>query len=262
METTPTPKVAAPVCAVDWEALIPEEQWRCHVRVIHEAKRRGLPFACGGGMAYAAYAGQGRVTNDIDLIIKPEDRDLAVEVLTAAGFVDYFDEKPYDRTWIYRSWCPECGAICDAIWTLPNHRLEVDDYWISGGDECVIRGERLRLIPPEEVVRAKLYIVQKDRCDWPDLVNVLHHSGHRMDWERLIKQVGEDVPLLASLVNIYAWTCPREAGRLPQWLWERLGLAEPREDQAEGGNAPPHWELLDSREWFGEMPIAPNLRGE
>lgn len=189
----------------------------------------------------------------------PEDVDEAKATLAAAGFVDYYAEKPYDRTWIYRSWCPACGAICDIIWTLPNHRVTVDEYWITGGDACTIRGEALRLIPPEEVIRAKLYIVQKDRCDWPDLINVLHHSGHRMDWARVLRDVGdEDRPLLAALVNLYAWTCPREAVRLPGWVWPRLGLARP----CPTDETAPRWPLLDSRDWFGEKPIAPNLRGE
>ncbi len=230
----------------DLSELIPHHEWALHRRVIELAAERGFAFALGGGLAFSAYSGRWRNTKDVDLFIRPADRDAMVQVTLDAGFLDYFDKLEYDRTWIYRAYLDD--VIVDLIWTMPNHRLEVDEDWQTRGWEIVVHGLRVRLIPPEELIWSKLFVMQRDRCDWPDLLNLLYGVGPEIDWDHLLERLGSDVPVLAGLMSLFRWLCPERARDLPEELWPRLGLPD-RFVSADRDGA--RADLLDTRDWFG-----------
>lgn len=216
------------------------------------AARRGLRFALGGGLAFAEYSGHVRNMKDLDLFILPEDREAMVEAFTEAGFTDYFSEKPYDQSWIYRG--VQNGIIVDMIWTFPSHRMDVDDQWLTRGKIVDVHGMKLRLLPIEELIWSKIYVFQRDRCDWPDVLNILVLQCADLDWQYLIDRMGTDSQLLGSLLSLFRWLCPRSAKDVPDWVWDQLGLL--RLDissgcEADGARA----HMLDTREWFGPKDI-------
>src|SRR3954451_5910534 len=238
-------------CA-SWAQRFPPEQWTLYMRVITAAEDRKLRFAVGGGLAAATYCGQWRDTKDLDLYTFERDREQFIGLLTSLGFVDYFDQKSYDRKWIYRSW--KDGTIIDVIWSMANRRASVDDHWLEG-PEVDIDGRTLHLIAPEEMIWNKLYVLQHDRCDWPDILTVLYSIGCDLDWRHLVSRAGEDAGLLAALLSAFAWLCPTHAGSLPDWLWPELGLREPR--PVSGLSPGQRADLLDSRAWFGPVADQP-----
>lgn len=203
----------------------------------------------GGGFAFAAYTGRWRDTKDIDFYVEPAHRDRAILALNQAGFSDYYKNRAYDRRWIFRS--TREGVIVDIIWAMANQRAEVDASWFTRSPRLAIRGEGLQLVPAEEMIWCKLYIVQRDRCDWTDVFNLVHGAGDRLDWAVLLRRLGPDAPLLRGMLGIYQWLCPGPAQRLPQPLRHRLGLekvppapVEIRRDRVQ---------LLDSRAWFAAL---------
>jgi hypothetical protein len=202
----------------------------------------------GGGFALAAFTGRWRDTKDIDFYIYPEDRDLVVAALAAAGFEDYFDERPYDRKWIYRS--VESGFIVDIIWSMANQRAQVDDVWFQRAGTIELRGQRLLVIPPEELMWCKLYILQRDHCDWTDIFNLLYAIGPKLDWQHLIERLEEDTALLLAALQVYSWLCPKHVLKLPENLWRLLGTTPPRLQLKHRRN---HIRLLDSRGWFAAL---------
>src|SRR5262245_55802902 len=175
---------------VAWAHLIPEADWRLYHLVIEAAQARGLRFALGGGFAFSTYTHRWRNTKDIDLYILPADRNEFIELLSAAQFADYYPHLPYDRGWIYRGYRE--GVIVDLIWAMANRRAETDDVWVSQGLEVHVRGVDVRVIPPEELIWAKLYVVQADRSDWPDLLNLLYARGATLNWAHLLDRLGDD----------------------------------------------------------------------
>ena len=98
-----------------------------------------------------------------------------IDLLINMGFTDFYDQHAYDRSWIFRSTFGE--DIVDVIWGMANHRTEVDTAWIQRGPVVDFEGRPLRLIPVEELIWSKLYVLQKDRCDWPDILNLIGHCG-------------------------------------------------------------------------------------
>lgn len=236
---------------INWSELIPEEEW-LHDRLAIEALRaRGIRFALGGGLAFSAYTGRLRNTKDVDLFLLAEDRERAIDAVLAAGFHDYFDEKPYDREWIFRA--KRDSVIVDLIWKMANYRGDVDEGWLDHGEEVVIRGAKIRCLPVEELIWSKLYVLQRERCDWTDMLNLLDARGPDLDWEHLIDRVGPDLRLFAGLVNVFGWMRPARARQFPKWVWSRLGLTVPEQGATEQNGE--RVALLDSRDWFG-----PNVR--
>ncbi len=234
---------------VDWSRLVTDREWAFYEPVLQEAEQLALPFAIGGGIAFSLYSGRWRNTRDIDLFVRPHDRQAFIDLITRHGFEDYFDRDSYDRSWIYRGY--QHGAIIDIIWEMANHRALVDDDWIEGGAAFVANGIPLRLIPPEQLIFAKLYVMQRERCDWPDLLSVLNTQAHQLDWNHLIDIVGDDRSLLCGLLCTFGWLCPDTARQTPAEVWQRLGLAEVPWSSNGTTLGRRRIDLLDSRDWFG-----------
>ena len=231
---------------LEWAKGVPETEWSVYSVAIHALRNAGLKFMLGGGFAFAAFTGRWRDTKDIDFYIEPGDREAAAAVLAKAGFSDYYSRRAYDRKWIYRS--TKSGVIVDLIWAMANQRAQVDGSWLARSACLTIRGETLPVLPIEEMVWCKLYVVQRDRCDWTDVFNLLAAVGEQMDWELLVERLGEDVPLLRGLLSVYSWVCPECALKLPWRLWRRLGLKQP--PAATRATTRRRAKLLDSRAWF------------
>lgn len=232
--------------ANQWMEQIPIEEWNVYQPVLQTFSARGPQFAVGGGFAFSYHTGMWRNTKDLDLYVQPADRNAAIEILAAHGFEDMHNRAPYDQRWIYRGY--RDGLIIDVIWQMANHRAVVDEMWILRGPQAAVHSLILRVLPCEELMFTKLYIIQRDRCDWPDLLNILHAAGKSMDWRHLLFRLEDDVALLQGLLSVYAWLCPHAAMTLPEWLWESVGLSVRRNG--------PHCidgervNLLDSRPWF------------
>lgn len=238
--------MTAAAAQVEWGQRIPDPEWEVYHTAIRTARELGIPFAFGGAFALAAYTGSLRNTKDFDFYVRPENRDAMVRALTAAGLEDYFGRLAYDRSWIYRG--SRDDIIVDVIWAMANQRALVDEEWLTQGPEVTIRGERLRPIPVEELIWSKLYVLQRERCDWGDVFNLLDAQASAVDWKRLLGRLGEDGPLLAGALSVFAWLVPDRVDHVPADVWSRLGVSAP-------GREPPsefaaRVTLLDSRPWF------------
>lgn len=234
---------------------IPDEQWAVYLAVIRGARRRGVPFALGGAFGYATYTGDWRNTKDLDLFVVPEDRHAMIDILFSEGLDDYYPRARYDRRWLYRG-C-RGDTIVDIIWAMANQRAQVDRHWFAAARTVELRGEPMLVIPPEEMLWQKIYILQRDRCDWPDVLNVIYAQGPALDWAHLLDRMEQDWPLLAGLLALFSWLSPARAQALPEWLWDRLRLP------ATNGENPPDVDtarvcLLDNRPWFPTANIDPH----
>jgi hypothetical protein len=230
----------------EWVGAIAEEHWALYREAIRALRSAGIRFLLGGGFALATYIGRWRNTKDIDFYIMHEDRERAIEALTKAGFKDLYRRRPYDRKWIYRS--TRGGVIVDIIWAMANQRAQTDEDWFHNAPSASVRGEPLAIVPMEEFLWCKLYILQRDHCDWTDGFNLLFAVGPHINWARLLKRLDEDWPLLKGLLTVYGWLCPRQAKLLPQSLRKKLKVPEPRAQKKRD-----HIRLLDTRGWFAAM---------
>jgi hypothetical protein len=233
-------------CSRNWPARMPAERWRLYRDVMASAREHSIGFAIGGGLAITAYTGQWRDTKDIDLYVCPRDRQALIQIATDAGLHDYYEREPYDRNWIHRSY--GFDTIVDVMWAMANQRAVVDDDWLSG-PSTIIDGLEVQFLPAEYLLWSKLYVLQRDRCDWPDAMNILYTVGSDFDWRRLLAQLEQDSGLLGGLLAAYRWLYPAKANALPPWLWRELGLSDSQERDTDA-DPKRRAALLDSRPWF------------
>ncbi len=231
---------------MQWADIIPAGQWANYRSAIEAAHKAGIQFLLGGGFGLAVFTGRWRNTKDIDFYILPRDREAMIAALSSMGFVDYFDQRPYDPGWIYRS--VRDNIIVDIIWSMANRRAVVDELWFKRAQTVVIRDETIQIVPAEELLWCKLYILQRDHCDWTDIFNLLHAVGPQIEWSHLLERVGSDIPLLQAALTVFTWLCPKRAAALPPRLRQKLCLSKPEKDAREC--EPDRIRLLDSRNWF------------
>ncbi len=229
----------------DASQYLPPDQWAVFKSAMDAARAKNIPFALGGGLAVAFYTGLWRGTKDVDLYVLPTDRDAMVEAVSEIGLADYYDKVPYDRRWIYRA--TQGTTIVDIIWALANNLAQTDDDWLTQGPSVELFDDRMNLVPAEELLYSKIHVLQRERCDWPDIENVLYAAGPSFDWERLIGRLAGEERLLASVVLLFSWLAPGRAETFPDWIWSRLEIPPP-----EPGPIRDERRIiaLDSRPWF------------
>jgi hypothetical protein len=241
-------KQESPPGETEWSKQIPDDQWVIYQRVLQAVRENGINFALGGAFAVATYTGTWRNTKDMDIYIQPQDREKLIEIVTNRGLQDYAVVLPYDRNWIYRSYQGE--YIVDIIWAMPNANNMVDANWLSGGVKLDIRGEMVNIVAPEEMIWGKIYVLQKDRCDWVDIVNIIYNTAERLDWEHLIARLEADLPLLTGVMAVFGWLSPDRSQLIPDWVWERLNLKKPEPVHPSLELTRQRAYRLDSRPWF------------
>jgi len=232
--------------AETWPAVIPDREWALYRQALAAARDSGVQFTIGGGFALAFYTGRWRNTKDIDLYVIRGDRERLIAALNKAGFGDYYEQRPYDRGWIYRS--VQDGVIVDVIFAMANRRTEVHPVWLERAPRVTLREETFQILSAEELLWAKLYVLQRDHSDWPDLLNLIYATGPRLDWDHLLGRLGADAQLLKALLELFTWLAPNRAAELPHNLRRELQLSSPPRIAPEEEQR--RVRLLDSRAWF------------
>lgn len=241
------------VHAENWPALIGEHEWSVFSQAIQEFEKAEIPFLLAGAFGLANYTGRLRNTKDLDFCITPENRDRAIECLSRAGFDDYFQTLAYDRAWIYRS--HRENLILDIIWSMANQRASVSEHWFIPAPSVMVGSTELKIVPPEYLIWMKLYVLQKDRSDWLDIVNLLYSTVEELNWGLLVDIVGLDLPLLSGVMQVFNWVCPGKTRHIPAHFKELLQITNPC--PSESTELPDYdlqrIRLLDSRPWFAAI---------
>lgn len=224
---------------------MPPEQWSVYAPLFSEGVRRGIRFVIGGGLAVSAYSGYTRNTKDMDLFVREEESKALLEMLNGLGFDEYI-EVPYDRTWSYRA-CRN-DAIVDVLWKTLNGKIAVNETWLSEGWQLLVRETQVRLIPVEELIVTKLYILKRDRNDWTDILNLLFSRSDELCWARLFELLGDDRLLLGGVMSIFSWLCPGKAYHLPVNIWQEMGMLTPAHSDLQVDRA--RVALLMAENWF------------
>lgn len=119
--------------------------------LVKALNREGLDYAICGGVALALH-GHPRFTNDIDLLILPDDLDRIQEAAKSCGFLDSSGRIPFEQCDVHRvvkTRDAEC-LVLDLL--LVNDVLE--EIWQSRVD-FEWQDERLRVVSAEGLARMK-----------------------------------------------------------------------------------------------------------
>ena len=191
---------------------------RFYVECMRALDAAQIPYVVGGGYAMAYYTGIARNTKDLDLFLKPDDRDRALSTLGSLGYRTEF----FYPFWIAKAIEPQTEAFIDILYSSGNGICTVDDDWIRHSESAQVLGYPTRLVPPEEQLWSKAFVQDRDRFDGADVNHLILARGQKFDWKRLLRRFeGHERVLLAHIV-LFGYAYPTERDVVPAWVMERL----------------------------------------
>jgi hypothetical protein len=176
----------------------------------------GVPFLVGGAYAYAQYTGIYRDTKDLDLFLRRMDAPRALDLLAKDGW----RTERTDAVWLYKAFRGEWYV--DFIFSSGNGIAEVDDLWFLHSLPAVVFGQQTRIIPAEEMIWSKGFVLERERYDGSDVLHVLRASGSRLDWERLLWRFQRYWEVLMSHLLLFRFAYPTERDQVPEWVMRHL----------------------------------------
>ena len=187
-----------------------------YVDCLRTLDRADLPYLVGGGYAMAYYTGIARNTKDLDIFIRPRDRDRSLEILAGAG---------YRTEHFYPFWISKAiggDAFVDILYNSGNGLSPVDDEWFEHATEVEVLGYRTRLAPAEEQLWSKAFVQDRDRYDGADVIHLILAQGERFDWQRVLRRFRSHEHVLLAHLVLFNYTYPSERRCVPQWVMDRL----------------------------------------
>jgi predicted nucleotidyltransferase len=155
----------------------------------------GVPFVLMGGMSTAAFA-RPRVTNDIDVFVRPEDAPRALDTLADAGFRTE-ETNPH---WIYKAF--RHGVLVDIIFRSTGD-LYLDDDMLRRAEEQEHLGVLVPLVSPEDLLVIKAVAANEENPQhWHDALSVIARC--QLDWSYLIRRARQAGPRRILSLLLYA----------------------------------------------------------
>lgn len=183
-----------------------------------------VPHLVGGGYAFAHYTGIHRPLKDLDVFVCAGDLDRALAVLATVA----------DRTEVtFPHWLGKAfhgDHLIDVIHSSGNGLAAVDHEWFSFAPEVTVLNQRVRLIPAEEMIWSKAFVIERERCDVTDVIHLLLRAG-RLDWDRLLRRFGPHYRVLYAQIVLFGFAYPSERTAIPRRVFERLSRALADEQQ-------------------------------
>ena len=147
------------------------------------ALREGdVPFLLGGSLASWARGGP-ETRHDLDLMIKPEDAERALEALEAAGMKP---ERP-PEDWLLKAW--DGDVLVDLIFGPKG--LPMTDEVIERGDELAVLGMDMRVMALEDVLTTKLMALSEHALRYEGLLQIARALREQVDWDAVRKRTAE-----------------------------------------------------------------------
>ncbi|HEU5432473.1 MAG TPA: hypothetical protein VFU81_12465 [Thermomicrobiales bacterium] len=172
------------------------------------------PFLVGGAYALASYTGVERHTKDLDVFVRAGDVDRTLAALAAAGC---------ETELTFPHWL---GKACrgddfiDVIFSSGNGVAAVDDAWFAHAVPADILGLPVHLIPPEEMLWSKAFVLERERFDGADINHLLRVA--ELDWRRVLRRFGEQWAVLLAHLVLFRFVYPTDAGNVPAWAMHEL----------------------------------------
>jgi hypothetical protein len=139
-----------------------------------EAER--VPYVLGGGLGSWAHGGPPS-SNDIDLMVKREDAERALEALRLAGMRT---ERPPER-WLFKAW--DGPTLIDLIFEPAGMRIT--DEVIERGEELNAAGKLVPVMAPDDILLTKLLALDEHNADYADVLLIGRALREQIEWTGL-----------------------------------------------------------------------------
>ena len=142
-------------------------------RAVSALRGADIPFLLGGSLASWARGGP-ETRHDLDLMIKPEDVDRALEAVADAGMET---ERPPEE-WLVKAWDGE--TLVDLIYCPKG--LPMDDDVIARGEDLSVLGMEIRVMALEDVMATKLMALTEHSLRYEGLLQIARALREQVDW--------------------------------------------------------------------------------
>jgi hypothetical protein len=180
--------------------------YRHAIDLLHAAE---IPFLVGGAYAFGYYTGIARHTKDFDVFLHRSHVRSALQAFEAAG---YRSEIVFTH-WLGKAYCGK--DFVDLIYSSGNGACPVDETWFDHAGTGEVLGKSVRLMPAEEMIWQKAYIMERERFDGADVVHLLRARSGQLDWNRLIRRFGPHWRILLSHLILFGFIYPDERDKIP-----------------------------------------------
>lgn len=182
-------------------------------------REAGIQFLLIGGVGSCVF-GRDRGTSDIDVFVRPESAEGALEALAARGFRT---KKEYEH-WLYKGWKDD--VLVDVIFRSSRDIL-LDQEMLDRARVETFRGREVPVAPPEDLVIMKAVAASEDTPRyWYDAIAIIGQT--ELDWDYLVSRARQrgarrilSLLLFADSVDLVVPPEPIEA------LYEAVGFRRP-----------------------------------
>lgn len=177
----------------------------------------GIPFLVGGAFGLEIYTGEiRRRTKDLDLFVRPTDRMLVMQRLSDTGF---------QTEWRFSHWLGKAvkdDRSIDVIFNSGNGLCTVDDGWFQHAVPGEILGVKVQIVPAEELLWSKAFVMERNRYDGGDIAHLLQARAPMLDWARLLSRFNAHWRVLFSHVILFGFVYPSQRLRVPDWFMREM----------------------------------------
>jgi len=136
----------------------------------------GVPFVVGGSLASWARGGP-EPQHDLDIMVKPEDAERALEVLVDAGMRP---ERPPEG-WLYKAW--DGDVLVDVIFNPKG--LAMTDEVLARAEDIDVLAIRMPVMSIEDMLTTKLLALDEHSLDYTSLIQISRALRELIDWPAL-----------------------------------------------------------------------------
>ncbi|HKH64528.1 MAG TPA: nucleotidyltransferase [Solirubrobacterales bacterium] len=145
-------------------------------RAVAAIDGQGVPYLLGGGLGCWARGGPPS-SNDIDLMVKPEDAERAQEALAEAGMRP---ESPPEQ-WLLKAY--DGDILIDLIFEPSGMRI--DDEVIARGDVLSVMAMQTHVMNLNDILITKLMALDEHSVDYGDPILITRSLREQIDWSRI-----------------------------------------------------------------------------
>ena len=248
------------------EALSSPEEQEIYRHVLDVLADGGVELLVGGAYAFTRYTGIERSTKDFDVFVRSTDIGRALETLAAAGFRT---ELTFPH-WLGKAYWGD--AFVDVIFNSGNGVTPIDDEWFTHAPTAEVLGTTVKLMPPEEMLWSKSFVMERERYDGADVIHLMRAGAATLDWDRIVRRYGDRWRVLFMNLVLFGFIYPSERTRLPRGVMDGL-IARlqselddaPDEKVCNGTVTSRQQYLIDVREWGyadGRLPPFGNMTAQ
>jgi hypothetical protein len=192
------------------------EERAAHGRALAVLQDEGLEPMVGGAYALRVHTGIWRDTKDLDLFIRKDAVERALDVLGRAGYRTEFT----DRLWIAKAFLGP--YFIDLIFSSGNGVAVVDEHWARRAPRGRVLDRDALIVPAEEMIWSKAFVQERERFDGADIHHLLRCKGADLDWKHILARFEPHWQVLLAHLITFRFSFPSHKDQVPGWAMRKL----------------------------------------